>query len=168
MENDLKKLLVLDLRSNFNSELKTPRFYETWTWQGDLTVLPDKWMSLIKSSSLEIDRNYLKENYYSNPKFDQKSFFFLTHRSETAGCVYLNRYRSDTDTEADEYHIEFFLVNNKKHLGKGVEEGLLSLCIKRAFEIENLGTLNRIFLDTSTSNIEVSKLKTLGFIYYNE
>jgi hypothetical protein len=151
-------LLTVDLT---NSEYKTPRLYETWTWEGDLSVLPNKWLELIKYSNLTSEyetnkiKEFLKENYYNNDTFDKKSFFFLTHRSEVAGCMYLNK-------KENEYIIEFLLVNTKKHLNKGVEEGLIGHAIKRALELSE-GNLISISLDLSTSNIEQSKLEEIGF-----
>lgn len=39
MENNT--LVVLEL-SKYNEEYKTPYLYETWTWEGDESVLPYK------------------------------------------------------------------------------------------------------------------------------
>ena len=67
-----KQFLYLDLESFAfdNNKYKTPFLYETWTWEGDESVLPYKWVNLIKNSNLfslkdetEFNqmKNYLKE-----------------------------------------------------------------------------------------------------------
>lgn len=159
-----RNLLLLDFSKN-TKELKTPRLYETWNWEGDVSVLPYKWVELVKNSSLtakyqiEDLKDYLKSNYYNNTSFDKKSFFFLTHRSEVAGCFYLKK------LDQYSYCIEFLLVNNKKHSDKGVEEGLISLAIKRVNELceEEKINLNSLYMDFSTSNVDLKKLQEMGF-----
>ena len=76
--------------------------------------------------------------------FDKKSFFFITFRSETAGCAYL-----------DKDIIKYLLVN-KKHFNKGVENALIKLCINRLLEKDKKVSL--IFLDRNTTNLDLDKL----------
>jgi len=95
---------------------KTPFLFETWNWEGDETVLPYKLLYLTKLSpisSLYSEaklKEILRNNYYNNSKFDKKSFFFITHRSDTAGCVYLN-YKQEENI----FVIDFLIVNGKKY-----------------------------------------------------
>ncbi len=177
--NDNNSNLYIDISLKNNSsvidKLKTPRLYETWTWEGDQTVLPSKWVDLIKQSGLNIcaDKSYLKEKYYGSENFDKKLFFFITHRSETAGCVYCTKYsenvdKSDSNLYKYQFKLEYLIVNNK-HITKGVENGLIGLCVKKI--IEDLSNDSgsdseefiRFYIDKSTSNIEKSKLIELGF-----
>ena len=77
MDNiDNKQFLHLDLESFVfdNNKYKTPFLYETWTWERDESVLPYKWVNLIKNTNLfslknETEfkqmKNYLKEKYYA-------------------------------------------------------------------------------------------------------
>lgn len=163
------RFLEMKISSLIEKEYKTPRLYETWNWEGDVSVLPNKWMELVKQSNLiqqfESDKikEYLKEKYYNDLNFDKKSFYFITHRSEVAGCVYLNFDKSDNS-----YKVEFLLVNLKKHNNKGVEEGLMALVLRRINEkLEedvNLKLIEKISVDLSTSNITENKLKEIGFI----
>jgi len=54
--------------------------------------------------------DFLKKNYVNKENFDKRSFFFLTHRSETAGVIYINKVE-------EEYIAEYFCVN-PKHVNK--------------------------------------------------
>ena len=171
---DITNFLDSNESDNSNSiKFKIPRLYETWNWEGDLSILPNKWLDLIKNSDLSLKneinktKEYIKSEYYNNEKFDKKSFYFLTHRSEVAGCFYLNKFNFENDSNII-YCIEFLLLNIKKHANKGVEEGLIGLAIKRAIELicnnkEKFSEINSIYLDLSTSNININKLEEIGF-----
>jgi hypothetical protein len=99
----------------------------------------------------------LKVNYYNNINFDKKSFFFITHRSEVAGCVYLNAMTNTENEDEINYCIEYLLVN-KKHTNKGVEKGLVGLAIKRAKE---KNVTNGIFLDISTFDADEKAMEEI-------
>ena len=154
-------LLKLDLTKYIfdPSKYKTPTLHETWKWEGDETVLPYKWVNLIKMSNLfenknqtfhfETVKSYLKENYYGTNNFDKSSFFFITYRSEVTGCAYLDK---------NSGKIDYFLVN-KKHFGKEIENGLFSLIYKRAKEIE----LQTIYINMDLTNINEEFFYEIGF-----
>jgi hypothetical protein len=105
-------------------------------------------MDLIKQSGLFKEtqdlKEYLKENYYGKEGFDKNGFFFITHRSDTAGCAYL-----DYDT------VRHFIVN-KKHCEKGVDKTLVKLCAKRLKE--RFSDAEYINIDKVTSNVDFDKL----------
>jgi hypothetical protein len=155
-------LLTLDLtKFTFDqTKYKTPTLHETWKWEGDETVLPYKWVNLIKMSNLyenkgetfnfEIVKKYLRDNYYGSNNFDKLSFFFITYRSEVTGCAYLDK---------NSGKIDYFLVN-KKHFGKGIENGLFSLIYKRTKEIG----LNTIYINMDLTNISEEFFTDIGFV----
>ena len=157
-----KNLMKLNLEKfNFNeNKYKIPFLYETWTWEGDESVLPFKWIDLIKNSDLlekkneqyDFDKinNYLKDNYYGLNTFDKLSFFFITNRSEVTGCAYLNKLNCS---------IDYFLVN-KKFFGNGVENGLFNLIYNRAIELK----LNSISINLELTNINENFFNEIGFI----
>lgn len=163
MDNiDNKQFLHLDLESFAfdNNKYKTPFLYETWTWEGDESVLPYKWVNLIKNTNLfslknetEFNqmKNYLKEKYYATNHFDKNSFFFITYRSEVAACAYLNA--------QNDYSIDFFLVNNK-HSDKYVEDGLFALVYNRANSLK----VKKIKINLELTNISSDYFKSIGFI----
>ena len=154
--------MILNLEKfNFDdNKFKIPFLYETWTWEGDESVLPFKWIDLIKNSDLlekkneqyDFDKinNYLKDNYYGLNTFDKLSFFFITNRSEVTGCAYLNKLNCT---------IDYFLVN-KKFFGNGVENGLFNLIYNRAIELK----LNSISINLELTNINENFFNEIGFI----
>lgn len=111
-------------------------------------------MELIKQAkTIEYDdstKEFLKKTYYNNENFDKKGFYFITHRSETAGCAYLDR------------DVIKYLIINKRHLGKGVEEALISNCIKRANTKTN-EAIKSVYLDKNTTNVDNTIIDKLGF-----
>jgi hypothetical protein len=158
--------------TSYNKEHKVPFLYETWCWEGDESVLPYKWIELLKQSdlinkfTLEELKEYIKEKYYKNSNFDKKSFYFITHRSDVAGCVYLNSNSNSQSSSIKEGEklsvVEFLLLNKKKHGDKGVEEALINLAVNRAQSL-NLTEekVKSIFVDMSTSNIDEKKIKSI-------
>jgi len=130
--------ICLDLSFFYPNEWKTPFLFETWNWEGDETILPYKLLQLAKLSNIQSQfsseekfKDYLKLNYYMQSDFDKKSFYFITHRSDTAGCVYVS-----FSKEEKCYIIDFLIVNDKKYSNKGIEEALINLAIKRAIELD--------------------------------
>lgn len=129
-----------------------PQFFEMWNWVGDESVLVFKWMDLITKSKLNEEKSSdwsvekLRSKYIENENFDKKSFFFLTHRSDTAGIAYI-----DMKTT-----IKFLLVN-PKYADKKVEHALLTLIIDKA---QKMG-LTEIEFDKDTSTFKLDYLKSL-------
>ena len=64
-------------------EVQTPALCEIWTWQGDTSVLPYKFESVLNSASSFEDEHYkhneLKEKYIKDARFNPDGFFFLTY-----------------------------------------------------------------------------------------
>lgn len=160
--NDSNPYLILkiNLENNNTPEYRTPLYYESWLWEGDKSVLPYKWTELINDSKISIPGikeysnldEYLKKNYYKNPDFDERSFLFITHRSHTAGCAYL-----------DKNNVIKFLLVGKNHKNKQVEHSLISRAIKRAIERSNGDKEIELKVDLSLTNVEKAVLEIFGF-----
>jgi hypothetical protein len=142
-------------------EYRTPLYYESWIWEGDKSVLPYKWMDLINDSKISINNlnnysnldDYLKKNFYKNSDFDEKSFFFITHRSHTAGCAYL-----------DKNNIIKFLIVGNNHKNKQVEHSLITRAIKRACEKnDNNQNTFEVKIDLTLTNINKGVFEKFGF-----
>ena len=163
--NKNNNLLFLDLsKFNFSSEtFKIPHLHETWTWEGDESVLPYKWAEIISKSEilqkqgkefdLENVKKYLKDNYYGLETFDKLSFFFITYRSQVMACSYFN---IKTNT------IDYFLIN-PKGFNKGLENGLFSLIYKRVIGLN----IKKIFINLDNSNVPKEYFFNLGFKFEN-
>ena len=156
-----KNIMSIDLK-NFKyskEEYKIPYLHETWTWEGDESVLPYKWAEIIRRSEIlekkgqEFDldnvKKYLKANYYGTQDFDKLSFFFITYRSQVMACSYFN---NKTNT------IDYFLIN-PKDFNKGVENGLFSLLYKRIIALNK----EKIFINLDNTNISEEYFVKLGF-----
>ena len=65
-------------------DLKVPPLCEIWNWQGDTSVLPYKFESVLNSAST-LEEHYkhgeLKQKYIKDARFNPDGFFFLTYRS---------------------------------------------------------------------------------------
>ena len=109
-------------------EMKTPSLCEIWNWQGDTSVLPYKFESVLNAVSTD-DQLYthsgLKQEYILNERFDPDGFFFLTYRSNAIGLTLA--YRCVDDPNAFEVP---FLVCVPSHRNKGVEKALLALILQ--------------------------------------
>ena len=163
--NKNNNLLFLDLtKFNFSSEtFKIPHLHETWTWEGDESVLPYKWAEIISKSEilqkqgkefdLENVKKFLKDNYYGLETFDKLSFFFITYRSQVMACSYFN---IKTNT------IDYFLIN-PKGFNKGLENGLFSLIYKRVIGLN----IKKIFINLDNSNVPKEYFFNLGFKFEN-
>lgn len=160
--NNIFLALKVNTENDNIPEFRNPLYYESWIWEGDRSVLPYKWMELINSSNIQIDDlqssanldDYLKKNYYKNPSFDEKSFFFVTHRSHTAGCAYL-----------DNNNILKFLIIGKNHKNKQIEHSLVTRAIKRAIEKANAQGIKyfEIKADMNLTNVDKSVFEVFGF-----
>lgn len=155
------QILSLDLSTFIfdKSKYKIPVLNETWTWEGDESILPYKWTNILKQSQIEdikdelsfnIIKEKLKKKYYGNSNFDKKSFFFITYRSQVVGSAYLNIYNNNT--------IEYFAVN-PKFLNKGVDNGLFYLIYNRA----NYLNIEHLYINLKLTNIDISFFKDIGF-----
>lgn len=156
------KILKLNL-TNFvldQEKFKIPFLHETWTWEGDESILPYKWAYIIKQTKI-VDikdeegfnqmKDKLKREYYGLSNFDKKSFFFITYRSEITASAYLNVNNNNT--------IEYFLIN-PKYLNKNIEYGLFYLIYSRAMVLET----KFIYIDMSKTNLPEIFFKNIGFI----
>ena len=138
---------------------KIPHLHETWTWEGDESVLPYKWAEIISKSEilqkqgkefdLESVKKYLKDNYYGLDSFDKLSFFFITYRSHVMACSYIN---VKTNT------IDYFLINPKR-FNKGLENGLFSLLYKRIIGLN----IKKIYINMDNTNVSKEYFLNLGF-----
>ena len=67
-----------------------PDLCEIWNWEGDVTVLPGKWASVVNSHyGTDYDSSHFKTVYASKDFFDPNGFFFITYRSNAIGCCLL-------------------------------------------------------------------------------
>ena len=160
MENN-KNLLFLDISTlNYSPDtFKIPHLHETWTWEGDESVLPYKWAEIISKSEIlqkkgkdfDLDsvKKYLKDNYYGLDTFDKLSFFFITYRSKVMACSYFN---TKTNT------IDYFLINPKE-FNKGLENGLFSLLYKRIIALN----IKKVFINMDNTNVSNDYFIQLGF-----
>ena len=108
-------------------ELEVPYLCEIWNWQGDTSVLPFKFESVLNAASIEPEaysHTKLKQTYVSDERFDPMGFFFLTSRSQAIGLTFA--FKSETDEDTFEIP---YLVCVPKHKEKGVEQALLSLIL---------------------------------------
>ena len=107
-------------------EMKTPALCEIWNWQGDTSILPYKFESVMNAVSAQAGlytHTGLKQDYVMNERFDPDGFFFLTYRSNAIGLTLAYR--------TDEHTFELpFLVCVPGHRNKGVEKALLALILQ--------------------------------------
>ena len=123
-----KGWILTDLDSQETPELTVPSLCEIWNWQGDTSVLPYKFESVLNSASMEIEsynHNKLKQTYIQDERFDPMGFFFLTSRSSAIGLTFALVSKDDPS------HYEIpYLVADPKHKNKGVESALLALILR--------------------------------------
>lgn len=111
-----------------------PFLYEIWNWVGDTSILPIKWLELLKKSDSrsssstfsEVTKESLLE-YVRSPNFDPYGFFFLTTRSETTGGVIVWK-TSEKSAELK------FLAVLPEHRSKGVGDSLIMLAKQYAYQ----------------------------------
>ena len=156
-----RNLMYIDLKNfQFSNQIyKIPYLHETWTWEGDESVLPYKWAEIIRRSGIlekkgqEFDlddvKKFLKENYYGLNDFDKLSFFFITYRSQVMACSYFN---IKTNT------IDYFLINPKGY-DKGLENGLFSLLYKRITGLNR----DKIYFNLDNTNVNEEYFEKIGF-----
>ena len=163
-ENKIKLCLNINDVQYSNEVFKIPYLHETWTWEGDESVLPYKWADIIRRAEIMEKQNqefnldevkkYLKTNYYGSPDFDKLSFFFITYRSQVMACSYFN---TKTNT------IDYFLIN-PKGFDKGLENGLFSLLYKRITGLN----IDKVFIDLKNTNVPIQYFEQLGFKNVNK
>ena len=160
MEKTKNKLFLDVSKFEYKPEIfKIPHLHETWTWEGDESVLPYKWAEIISKSEIlqkqgkEFDldsvKKCLKDNYYGLDSFDKLNFFFITYRSQVMACSYFN---NATNT------IDYFLLN-PKGFNKRLENGLFSLIYKRIIGLN----IKKIFINMDNTNISKEYFLNLGF-----
>ena len=79
------------------TSIHAPELCEIWTWQGDTSILPFKFESVLNSAATEPDyvgfgksifqHEQLKKAYIEHPAFDPDGFFFITYRSNAIGLA---------------------------------------------------------------------------------
>mmetsp|Transcript_33783 Transcript_33783/g.41766 ORF Transcript_33783/g.41766 Transcript_33783/m.41766 type:complete len:133 (-) Transcript_33783:278-676(-) len=118
--------LVLTSLDNI-PQMQTPSLCEIWNWQGDTSVLPYKFESVLNSASTEAiyEHAALKQQYVKSERFDPEGFFFLTYRSNAIGLTLA--YRCTDDPSCFELP---YLVCVPNHRNKGVESALLALILQ--------------------------------------
>jgi hypothetical protein len=116
-------------------EIKIPFLYEYWNWVGDTSILPTKWLELLKKHDSQsrsttfsgITRDLLINRYVRDSKFDPQGFFFLTTRSETVSGVLI--------WPLDHDRCELVcLASLPSHREKETTEAVISLGINYAIE----------------------------------
>ena len=108
-------------------EMQTPPLCEIWNWQGDTSVLPYKFESVLNAASTDPEfysHSALKQEYVQSARFDPDGFFFLTTRSNAIGLTLAYRAVDEETT----FEIPF-LVAVPSHRNKGVEKALLALIL---------------------------------------
>ena len=111
-------------------ELVTPSLSEIWTWEGDTSILPHKFESVLNNASEFLgfegpfSHGALKKNYIQHPKFDPAGFYFITYRSNAIGLTVAFQSQSDPTT----FNIPF-ICSVPGSRDKGVEKALLVLIL---------------------------------------
>lgn len=123
-------LMVLDLVAGDAERLepKVPDLFESWTWEGDTTVLPGKWEDAI-TECFETSVADCTQKPWEDPKFDPDGIFFLTHRSGTCGIALT----LDGDEKGTGV-IACLGVQSAFHR-RGVGRCLLRLCLQRHLQL---------------------------------
>ncbi len=113
-------------------QFKTPDLCEIWTWQGDTSILPFKFESVLNAAAMPKDHvgfgcqkfNHvdLKKQFIDRNDFDPNGFFFITYRSTAIGLA--------LTLKDDQGWTIPFLTAIPSHYGKGVENCLLNLVIQ--------------------------------------
>lgn len=83
--------------TNPPANIHAPELCEIWTWQGDTSILPFKFESVLNSAATDPDHlgfgesifqhEQLKQTYIDNARFDPDGFFFITYRSNAIGLA---------------------------------------------------------------------------------
>ena len=131
-------------------EMVTPPLCEIWNWQGDTSVLPYKFESVLNSSSTDpekYDPQQLKQEYVQSARFDPDGFFFLTYRSNAIGLTLAFPSQDDPTT----FEVPF-LVAVPSHRNKGVEKALLALILEYC---KNKGG-KKVVIKSPTPNLAAS------------
>lgn len=97
MRGDFKRVAVLELIPEAPKQIHAPDLCEIWTWQGDTSVLPHKFESVLNAAATEPDHlgwgknvfnaDRLARDFIDVDDFDPEGFFFLTHRSNAIGLA---------------------------------------------------------------------------------
>ena len=131
-------------------EMQTPPLCEIWNWQGDTSVLPYKFESVLNDSSTKnemYNHETLKAEYIKSARFDPDGFFFLTYRSNAIGLTLAYRAVDDQST----FEIPY-LVAVPSHRNKGVEKALLALILEYCKKKGG----SRVVLKGAPSNLQAS------------
>ena len=130
-------------------EMVTPSLCEIWNWQGDTSVLPYKFESVLNACSTDPEMYShadLKQEYVKCPRFDPLGFFFITYRSNAIGLTLAYKCADESTYEIP------FLLAVPSHRNKGVEKALLALILEYC---QKKGA-SRVLLKGAPTNLRAS------------
>ena len=132
VENSSSVYTLASLEGGDLIRVETPELCEVWTWQGDTSILPHKFESVLNAAATEADyigfgkevfkHGELKKKFIQRPDFDPDGFFFITYRSNAIGLTLALPDGKGGWTIP-------FLTAVPNHYGKGVEMCLMSLVL---------------------------------------
>ena len=160
---DLQLRMVLSLDQGEASELPPcPLYYEVWSFEGDVDVLPRKWCTLINTCFPErepaFDEQQFVDEFSSQPQFEPKGFFMVSTRSEVVGTAFSWQDNPD-DPSTARLH---WLAVHPEHRGKGLGKLLVSLVVNH---FRQRGHHSKVTLRTQGHRIAAIRLyESLGFV----
>ena len=117
---------TFDLSSTPIPHIPTPYLMEIWNWQGDTSILPFKFESILNACS-SVPEKYshtaLKKTYIDDKGFDPMGFHFLTSRSTAIGLCFVLPGSSPSECRV------VYCACVPKHRHNQVEECLLALTL---------------------------------------
>lgn len=119
-----------------------PEFFETWTWEGDASVLPAKWDEALLDCCDGGVVPHCARRPWEAPHFDAEGIFFLTQRSETcgigvalaassAGALGMAAQLQASCEDEDEIGVIACLGVSPASRRRGLGRALLRLCLRR-------------------------------------
>ena len=127
-----------------------PNLHEMWTWEGDTSVLPHKVVEILNQVSVfdtedpqfqsddpfDFERPYRAVevskhiNGLINAKdFETDSFFFITARSSSVGCCWVNTTASAENPNEALFTLEY-IATIPGSQGSGVEQSLIEMAMR--------------------------------------
>ena len=136
MSSDLQLRMVLTLAADAADRCLVlppcPLYYEIWTYEGDVEVLPRKWCDLINTCfpnrERPFDEHQFVEKFASQPQFDPAGFFLITTRSTVVGTAFAWQ-----DNPADDTSVPgrlHWLAVHPEHRRKGIGKLLVTLVVE--------------------------------------
>ena len=163
----LRMVLTLDAPGTVAAELPPcPLYYEIWTYEGDVGVLPRKWCTLINMCFPErehaFDEQQFIEKYASQPQFDPKGFFMITTRSDVIGTAFAWQDIPENPSTARLH----WLAVHPEHCGKGLGKLLVALVVNH---FRQRGCHPQVALRTQGHRVAAIRLyQSLGFVLDRE